>query len=201
MKSTFRAVYLLGLLAEIAIRAPHERRRRRDRLDVDRADILERTLIGFLFVGVFAVPVAYAFTPWLDRADYRLPPEVGRRTGGIGAVFLALALLLFWRSHADLGRNWSPSLQLREEHALVTRGVYRYVRHPMYASQWLWSIGQALLLQNRVAGWAGAVLFLPLYVLRVPREERMMLERFGDAYRSYTKRTGRVVPRLARRGD
>jgi protein-S-isoprenylcysteine O-methyltransferase Ste14 len=42
---------------------------------------------------------------------------------------MTLAVWLFWRSHADLGRNWSPSLELREGHELVTEGVYRYVRH------------------------------------------------------------------------
>jgi len=66
----------------------------------------------------------------------------------------------------------------------------------MYASEWLWGIAQALLLQNWVAGWAGLALFAPLYVLRVPREERMMLDRFGEEYRAYMDRTGRVVPRI-----
>jgi protein-S-isoprenylcysteine O-methyltransferase Ste14 len=66
----------------------------------------------------------------------------------------------------------------------------------MYASMWLWGTAQALLLQNWIAGWAGLVLFVPMYVLRVPREERMMLEQFGEAYREYRNRTGRVVPRL-----
>ena len=66
----------------------------------------------------------------------------------------------------------------------------------MYASQWLWSTAQALLLQNWIAGWAGLALFLPLYLSRVPREEQMMLDRFGGAYHAYMDRTGRVVPRL-----
>ena len=66
----------------------------------------------------------------------------------------------------------------------------------MYASEWLWGVAQALLLQNWVAGWAGLSLFTPLYVLRVPGEERMMLDRFGEEYRAYMDRTGRVVPRL-----
>ncbi len=79
---------------------------------------------------------------------------------------------------------------------LVTGGVYRYIRHPMYASMWLWGIAQALLLWNWIAGWASLVLFLPLYVLRVPREERMMHEYFGDAYRTYMNRTARVIPHL-----
>ncbi len=63
-------------------------------------------------------------------------------------------------------------------------------------SEWLWSVAQALLLQNWVAGLAGLALFTPLYVLRVPREERMMLDRFGEEYHAYMNRTGRVVPQL-----
>jgi protein-S-isoprenylcysteine O-methyltransferase Ste14 len=79
---------------------------------------------------------------------------------------------------------------------LITHGVYRTIRHPMYASGSLLSLAQALLLQNWVAGPAGVVAFLPLYFVRVPREEQMMLDHFGDDYRSYAAQTGRIVPRL-----
>src|SRR5215204_5393163 len=65
----------------------------------------------------------------------------------------------------------------------------------MYASIWLWGIAQTLLLQNWIAGWASIVLFVPMYVLRVSREEQM-IEQFGEAYRAYMNRTGRVGPRL-----
>lgn len=157
---------------------------------------LERPLLGLLFVGSFLLPAVYALTPWLDRADYRLSPEARKRAGGVGVAMLLAALWLFWRSHADLGRNWSPSLQLHERHELVTRGVYRSIRHHMYASQWLWCVGQALVLQNWIAGWAGLVLFAPLYLLRVPREEQMMFDEFGGSYRAYMDRTRRVIPRL-----
>lgn len=163
---------------------------------VDRVSGTERLLVGLLSVGMFFVPAVYALTSWLDWADYRLSPGTRGGIGGIDAAILAAAIWLFWRSHADLGRNWSPSLQLREEHNLVIEGVYRSIRHPMYASQWLWSAAQPLLLQNWIAGWAGLLLFLPLYVLRVPREEQMMLDEFGEAYRAYMDRTERVVPRL-----
>lgn len=50
-----------------------------------------------------------------------------------------------------------------------------------------------MLLQNRIADWASLVMFLPLYLLQVPREEWMMLEQFGEAYRDYSRRTGRVI--------
>lgn len=196
MDATFKTVYFLGLLAEILIRFPHERRRRRTRVVVDRVTGLERFLVGLVAVGLFFLPAVYVSTSWLNWADYRLSPRATGRAGGVDIALLALAVWLFWRSHTDLGRNWSPSLQIREGHTLVTEGVYRSIRHPMYASIWLWGIAQTLLLQNWVAGWASIVLFVPMYVLRVPREEQMMLEQFGEAYRAYMNRTGRVVPCL-----
>jgi len=105
VRAAFKALYFLGLLAEIAIRVPHERRRRATRMEVDHADGLERSLVGLLSVGMMLVPGIYVTTPWLDRSDYRLPPEVERRVGRNGTAFLASPVLLFWRSHADLGRT------------------------------------------------------------------------------------------------
>ena len=195
MSAILKTVYFLGLLAEMLIRLPHERRRRQTWMVVDRVSALERLLLALMSVGLFFIPAVYVLTPWLSWADYRLSPRGTRRAGGVGAAILAVAVWVFWRSHTDLGRNWSPSLQIGEGHTLVTEGVYRSIRHPMYASLWLWGIAQTLLLQNWVAAWASIVLILPMYILRVPREEQMMLEQFGEAYRVYMNRTGRVVPR------
>lgn len=120
------------------------------------------------------------------------------RAGIVGTVLFGAALWLFWRAHVDLGQNWSPSLEIGERQTLVTRGMYRQIRHPMYASHWLWSIAQTLLLHNWIAGPASVVGFLPLYLVRVPREEQMMRDHFGDAYRAYVAQTGRVLPRIRR---
>ena len=196
MKRAFGMVYFLGMLAEVVIRVPHEQQRRQTRMMLDGVDWSERSLLGLMFMGMCFIPLMYAFTSRLDWADYRMPQEARGPAGGVGTITLAVAVWLFWRSHVDLGRNWSPSLQLREGHELVTGGVYRSIRHPMYASMWLWGVAQALLLQNWIAGWASLVMFMPLYLLRVPREERMMLDEFGEEYRAYMNRTGRVNPRL-----
>lgn len=189
-------LYFLGLVAEILIRFPHERQRRQTRMVVDRVSGLERLLIGLVAVGLGLLPAVYVFTSWLNWADYRLSPRASSAAGGVGTALLAIAVWIFWRSHTDLGGNWSPSLQIREGHTLVTDGIYRSIRHPMYLSIWLWGIAQSLLLQNWIAGWASLVLFLPMYILRVPREEQLMLEQFGDEYRTYMNRTGRVIPQL-----
>jgi len=114
VNATLKRLYFLGVLAEVVIRIPHERRRRRTRMALERVGALERALVGLLFVGMVFAPAVYASTSWLDRAEYPLPPETERSVGGVGAALMTLAIWLFWRSHADLGRNWSPSLQLRE---------------------------------------------------------------------------------------
>lgn len=66
----------------------------------------------------------------------------------------------------------------------------------MYAGLWLVGASNAFLLHNGIAGWSFLLCFGLLYFVRVLREERMMLDRFGDSYRAYMRETGRVVPRF-----
>jgi protein-S-isoprenylcysteine O-methyltransferase Ste14 len=64
----------------------------------------------------------------------------------------------------------------------------------MYSAFFLWAVAQILLLPNWAAGFSGIVGFGILYFLRVAREERLMLEAFGEQYRAYMARTARIVP-------
>ncbi|MBE0695529.1 MAG: isoprenylcysteine carboxylmethyltransferase family protein [Anaerolineaceae bacterium] len=152
----------------------------------------EQILLGMLSVGMLLLPLLYSVTPWLNFANYSLPGWVN----WTGAVVLAGAVGVFWRGHTDLGVNWSPSLEIYKKHELVTRGVYKIVRHPMYASLWLWVIAQPLLLHNRLAGCLHLLIAIPFNILRVGPEEEMMLDSFGSAYSDYMKQTGRVIPKI-----
>jgi protein-S-isoprenylcysteine O-methyltransferase Ste14 len=196
MSRVLNVLYLGGIIAEIVIRLPYERQRRQIQMRDQQVSRMERGLLGLLFLGMFFIPIIYIFTSWLDRANYRWSEPAKARAGWIGSILLGAALWLFWRSHVDLGQNWSPSLEIGERQTLVTRGVYERIRHPMYASHWLWSAAQALILQNRIAGPIGLLSFLTLYLVRVPREEQMMIDHFGGDYHRYMTQTGRVVPRI-----
>jgi protein-S-isoprenylcysteine O-methyltransferase Ste14 len=196
-KSFERAVFLASLAAEILIRAPHHRRRQKIAKAERRVTGTEWAVLGGIWVGMFVLPLVYVSTAWLSFASFRLAPGLKAWSQGLGTAILAAAVWLFWRSHRDLGTNWSPTLEIGAQQKLVTEGVYRRVRHPMYTSQLLWGLGQALLLPNWIAGPAGFATFLILYVARIPQEEQMMLDYFGDEYRAYVARTGRVLPRLA----
>ena len=106
----------------------------------------------------------------------------------------AAALIMFRLTHKALGKMWSVSLQLKQDHKLITTGIYRRLRHPMYTAFWLMALAQALLLPNWIAGPAGLVGFGFLFFSRVGPEERLMEQAFGDEYRDYKARTKRVIP-------
>jgi len=184
-----KAVVLAASLVMVAIRAPHGRRSRAVKVVKDRKGPLEATLLAFAMLGFF-VPLIWIATPLLAFAEY--PLHVGPFVAGVAC--LVVGLWLFYRSHADLGTNWSVTLQVRENHRLVVTGVYRRVRHPMYAALFLYSIGQVLVLPNWIAGPSYLVTFGVLFLLRVRVEEQLMLEEFGADYAAYTARTKRLIP-------
>jgi protein-S-isoprenylcysteine O-methyltransferase Ste14 len=187
---TPQVIFLVGLVSYVAIREVYQRRVAGNEGTVKRSSASDRLLVVLVFIGQAIVPGLYLFTPWLNGANYELP----RALAWLGAVITAAGLWVFWRSHADLGKNWSVTLELQSDHRLVTHGVYRMVRHPMYSSFLLFGIGQALLLANWLAGPSALIAVALLCVFRVPREEAMMCEHFGQEYREYMQRSGSVVP-------
>lgn len=196
MTTLFKFVFLAGLILSEVIRAPHRARNRSDRrsgkVSASQVRGIEAGLLTLSFFTLYLLPLVYIFSPWLDFANYTLPAWLGY----VGIFLLVLANLIIWRAHADLGKSWSPSLEVTQEQKLVTGGVYRFFRHPIYTAMWLFAIAQALLLHNWIAGLGGLLTFLPIYLIRVPREEQMMLDTFGDDYREYMKNTGRFLPRF-----
>jgi len=187
----FKWTYFIALVIEIIIRAPIDKKRKLEKMRARQVTDQEQTILGLLALGGLVAPIIYAATNWLDFANYQLPGWAG----WLGVVLTAVALYVFWRAHTDLGVNWSPTLEIREKHELITRGIYGAIRHPMYASQWLLSIATPLLLQNWIAGWLNLVVFIFFYTFRVKAEEQMMLEQFGDQYRSYMQKVGAVFPK------
>jgi protein-S-isoprenylcysteine O-methyltransferase Ste14 len=186
-----KAVVLLGAIVMVAIRAPHGQRSRAIKIAKSRKSRLETALLTLAWIAFF-LPLIWIATPVLAFADYPLRP-VPFVAGTLG---IALGLWFFYRSHADLGPNWSITLEVREGHQLVTQGVYGRVRHPMYSALLLYAFGQALVLPNWLAGPSYAAAMLLLFALRVGPEERMMLEEFGSDYAAYMTRTRRLVPGL-----
>ena len=123
-------IFLIGLIAATIIRLSYGHR---NNVANRRTESPLVWLLMFLWGVAQIAAVDYVLSPWLDFANYHLP----KCAGMIGVVVYAIALWLLWRSHADLAGNWSATLEIRKRHYLVTHGVYRRVRHPMYAAHWL----------------------------------------------------------------
>jgi protein-S-isoprenylcysteine O-methyltransferase Ste14 len=190
-RNTFEVIFLVYFVVGSVIRKVYTAKSGSMKTTKNRSGILDIILVLVAGIGMM-VPLLYLFTPWLDFANYNLPGW----SGWLGAVVFAGAIIMLWRSHVDLGRNWSAKLRITGQHSLVKNGVYRRIRHPMYTAHLLWAIAQGFLLSNWLAGWAFLVLSVPLYLLRIPKEEKMMLEHFGEEYREYIGRTGRLIPRI-----
>lgn len=187
-----KAAVVMIMVGWYVIRFRYARRSRRTPVTRSARGRLETILLTISLTGLGIVPFIYVANGFPAFADYAFQPALA----WLGLFFAIAALVMFRLTHKALGRNWSISLELRQDHRLITEGVYRHVRHPMYTAFWLWAVAQALLLPNWFAGFAGIAGFAALFFGRIAREERMMTESFGDEYRAYIQRTYRIIPGL-----
>jgi len=151
--------------------------------------VLRFLLLGASLAGI----LIYCINPYLMKWSVLHLPFWLRWFG----FFIALAaLILFFWVLRSLGRNFSTTLTMKKDQTLVTQGPYRWVRHPMYTSFVLLWVGYFFISTNWFIGLTGILGFVLAIVVRTPKEEQMMIERFGDEYLAYMKRTGRYLPRL-----
>jgi protein-S-isoprenylcysteine O-methyltransferase Ste14 len=150
-------------------------------------------LAGILGIIGFISILAYVFKPDLLSWAFISLPLWLRWTGFVIAI-LGFALLQ-WAQNT-LGKNWSDTPRMMKEQALVTSGPYQSIRHPIYTG-FLLIMGATLLIS---ANWLIGLSWIGMTILeiasRIGFEESLMLEYFGDQYRDYMKRTGRLLPRL-----
>jgi protein-S-isoprenylcysteine O-methyltransferase Ste14 len=189
----FRILFIVVFTLLTALRAGVRvwSRTVRERIFTDRAErglnavwvVLGVPLLAATFVFIFQPDLA----PW---ALLPLPPWLRWAGGGLGLS----AVLLIGLVHAELGKNFSPTLRLRPGHTLVTTGPYRWARHPMYSAYFLLFAGAFLLSADWVVGATGMGMISTHMTVRVRREEAMLVGRFGQDYLDYAARTSRFLP-------
>jgi protein-S-isoprenylcysteine O-methyltransferase Ste14 len=190
----FRIMLPALVIAFVAHRGYYVRRHGREENTLKkREEGLVAKLAGILgIVGLVAVLV-YAIKPnWLSWAS--LPFPLWLRWMGVGIALLGFALLQ-WAQNT-LGKNWSDTPRMIKEQSLITSGPYQFIRHPIYTA-FILILGSTLFIS---ANWLIGFTWIGMTVLeiasRIHFEEGLMLEYFGDQYRQYMKRTGRLLPRL-----
>ena len=126
---------------------------------------------------------------------FQMPFPIWLRWFGVGLGFLSIPFLLW--VHYVLDEEWSITLKFQTDHKLVTSGPYRRIRHPMYTALIVYELSWVLVSAGFLF-FVYYVITVLLMIVRIPREERMMVEKFGEEYRSYMKRTGRLLPHFRR---
>ncbi|MFX1565916.1 MAG: isoprenylcysteine carboxylmethyltransferase family protein [Promethearchaeota archaeon] len=148
-----------------------------------------------IFIGIVGMFVAYALflliPPWIPW--FPLPFPYLLRWAGV-ILGLGVIPLLVW-THRTLDRFYSAELEIQTQHQLMTNGPYSRIRHPMYTTFILFTLGTVLLAANLFVTIFGLIVCFSLYPIS-KREEQMLLDEFGDQYHAYMNRTGRFFPRI-----
>jgi protein-S-isoprenylcysteine O-methyltransferase Ste14 len=187
------AIWLMTFIITMVIRMPYAKKIRKNTIINTKKDIIDKTLLFLAFFSMMFLPLFYLGTDFLSFADYHVPNWMTF----CAALAQPVYIWIFWKSHVDLGVNWSPALEIRDNHALVTTGIYAYVRHPMYVALLVSVMAQPFLLQNWIGGFLAFPIFAIKCFLRIPKEDDLMKEQFKESYDIYAQKTGRLLPRFA----
>ncbi len=157
---------------------------------------LEPVASRILRVCIFAIAIVLLVTtriprPWL----YLQLWPVGLLPFWLGAGVTIAGLLLAVWARVYLGRNWSRSVTIKQDHELITTGPYAVVRHPIYTGILAGLLGTAIAL-SEVRGFIALVLFFIAFWIKLRMEEQWMRSQFGEAYATYAHRTAGLVPYL-----
>jgi protein-S-isoprenylcysteine O-methyltransferase Ste14 len=197
---TFRLAFVILLAVLFAMRFYFMIKVRRSggRIMPDKEAVKREGGRGFLVfrMALFFALVAFlgmyiAGMAWIDQFLFFLPGWL--RWIGFALGILSVAFMTW--TQVTLDTQWSAQLQLREDHHLITTGPYARMRHPLYTSMFGWGTALSLLTANWIFVGVCALTIAGL-VWRVPKEEQMMVEAFGDEYNTYMQRTGRFFPRF-----
>ncbi len=193
----FRWFAAAVLLSAVGISSFYRRRARQAGEVIARRRESPALIAGRLLLGVplFLSVLLWIVQPrWMAWSAWPLP--VALRWAG---VLLGLAVLpVVWRVFVALGSNVSETVLTKREHALVTTGPYAYVRHPLYACGIGMFLAMGLMAANLFILFMAASALAAILAVVIPREEAHLIDRFGDAYIDYRRRTGRLLPRGTR---
>lgn len=189
----FRWIALVAVVGTLGISIAYRHRARRSGEVIERRReepwmmALRAAVGGPLYLSVLVYLVQPRWMAWAAIPA----PEWLRWLGA--AVGLAAAPAAWWVLR-HLGRNVSETVLTKTDHALVTTGPYRWVRHPLYATGGMLFLGVGLMAGNWFILLFTALALVLIRFAVVPPEEEALVAKFGDAYREYQGRTGRLLP-------
>lgn len=195
-ETSFRIALIVVILLTMSVTMYHRLQAGSSREKVSRREegYAFAIVLRLAGLGLWIATLAYLLLPAsVQWASIPLPTWV-RWIGFIAGI--GCSWLIYW-TLSSLGKNLTDTVAIRNEATLVTHGPYRWVRHPYYVAAALLMASVAILTANWLIGLTSVIVLL-LLAVRTPKEEEMLLERFGDEYREYMERTRRFLPRFRR---
>jgi protein-S-isoprenylcysteine O-methyltransferase Ste14 len=116
----------------------------------------------------------------------------------LGTMMIVTGCFINIRGRFHLGKNWANQIKIYEGHDLVQTGMYRWVRHPLYASLILMFYGACLIFRSAAAVLAVTLVFVPFMYYRALQEENLLIQKFSQ-YEKYRRKTGMFLPRILKK--
>jgi protein-S-isoprenylcysteine O-methyltransferase Ste14 len=196
-ENIFRILAAIVLFSAVGISVYFRRKADRETGETISRRVDGTVLMTLIRIGgllLWMSPLVYLINPaWMSWSKIGLPDEI--RWLGVVTGLLCVAGV-YWL-FTSIGSGITPTSATRTNHTLVTSGPYRWVRHPLYTIGSLLFISFAMMADNWFIGALGILTFI-LMAVRTPKEEANLIEKFGDEYSNYMKRTGRFLPRLGK---
>ena len=197
-QSLFRWIFIAIFVITFSISGYFRRQARRSGEVIRRArEGRGMVVLRLLFAAPFYVSIlAYMINPpWMAWSMMSVPtwPRWLAALVGLGM------LPIIYRVMRSIGQNISETFLTKVDHLLVTHGPYRWVRHPLYSVATVVFVSLSIVAANWFMLTMALLLIVVISRVVIPREEAQLILKFGDAYRAYQQRTGRLVPRLYRR--
>jgi protein-S-isoprenylcysteine O-methyltransferase Ste14 len=147
------------------------------------------SVLLILFMSLISVVV-----PVIDWAYFHSNRDEVSNWTFVGAAIIIAGIVFRAWSVRTLGRFFTPTVQIKAGHVLVTCGPYSIVRHPSYLGAFLSITGGAVLLESLIGFIAGCLAMFTAYYVRISVEEKELTLHFGDKYRTYKSSTKRIIP-------
>ena len=195
-ETPYRVILVVVFIVQTAISVGYAKGARADSTIVrKRAEGVPLTMaIAISYLAYGGGFVAYLLNPaWMAWSSIAVPPWI--RWGGTLPLVLGGTWMIWALQH--IGRNLTISIETKADHALITSGPYRWVRHPLYSGGMVESVGVCLMMANWFVALCAGV-FWTMIAVRTPMEEQKLIETFGNEYRGYMERVGRFMPKISR---
>lgn len=145
------------------------------------------------WIIIYFFTLTFGCLLWAAAGIQSVHPLQNALVQAIGSTIMIICTIIFIQAHINMGDNWSPVPEQKDNHKLVTHGIFQWARHPMYAV-FLWAVvGTLLATLNWLIAWCVSG-FAVMTLHRIKTEEEILINLFGERYLEYCQNVSALGP-------